>query len=147
MALPRRALFRRGKSYVCVKHIRLSRVDVIEPGAPIQDGLPEWRLKSWYRRGLIGVVDDAWTNWVLDGLEKRGELYEAKVAKKAAEAASYREDEEPSTEGSDGSPVSSPEAPMTEPASEEPVASAAPKETKPSTRKAPAKGKSTKPKK
>ena len=69
MGLPRRALFQprvQVDGYVAVKRIPVGAGAHIEPGEKIDPACKVWRLKSWYRRGLIGAVGDAWTEWALE---------------------------------------------------------------------------------
>ena len=88
MALPRRRLFRRGLTYVAVKRIRLSADDYIEAGKQLDNIFPTWRLKSWYRRGFIGIKDDPWTVWTL---ERTGARYEKDLEREEKEAAELEE--------------------------------------------------------
>ncbi len=87
MALPHRALFRpkMQQDYVAVKRIPVGSGTYIEPETILHYGeFPVWRLRNWWMRGLIGVDQDAWSEWQLERFRARI-ANDAKKAELAAE--------------------------------------------------------------
>lgn len=61
-----REMFRKHYEFVAVRHIRLSRNDVLEPGQPIdKTKIKLFHLRSLYQRRRIGVAGSPWAEAML----------------------------------------------------------------------------------
>lgn len=61
-----RTSYRRGLDLIAVRYLRLGAGAIIEPGAALPEHVREFHRRSLWRRRLVGVKGDAWTEGMLE---------------------------------------------------------------------------------